>query len=1020
MAYYAYCKHIRNKTGNYPKYVHTDGGGEFIDKEVKAYNTKRGITHTYTSPLSSQQNPIAERVNRTIGEGSLSLLTTANLPSSFWEYAVSTFMFIRNRAPHKSLSLSNPLTEWNIYNKNESNIDIYDLRIFGSEAYVLDEYSRKNQPKAFRCIYLGPSSTHKGSNFYNLHTKKFMISRNFVINEQVFPGKEYYPDLYDRNFGTPPDLVITTPSNSPVPTTTYDTSSIPFVSNCYTVPSISNTITTPSVSISTVPSVSISENIVNNNVPIHVPVSTSPNINNTSPSINNIYKPIYNNDVPPHPHIVEPAEPGEPNSPEPAPDTNREILEVSNTTPFDRDYRNKEGAGGLPSLDLNSKNNSDLSPNSQNVPDSPGEQDTINGEPAYEVSEITGKRKTKFRVLKEGPWNETHGYDYQVRWSTGETTWEPESSLAQAPDLVENFENDQLPSSHPDVDEKAPSPSSEAPPEASNLTNICNFVHIALFSHLTKFYVRDQPSWKNFKVPDSRKEMLESPQKDFWIKAEEEEMKQLLENQTWKNFRGKPPKKAITCRWVYKIKPPTSIQPEPIFKARLVAHGYKQTAHLDYGATFAQVATMKAFRLFVWMSVVFRYKASQLDFTSAFLQGKIDKEIYMTGPPGHSNEGEVVLLQKSIYGVRQAPRIWYQTLIAHLQTLGFRELVSDTCVMKHETEKFFILIFVDDLILLTKNDKMKKEVEDNLKQKFSLKILGKLKHFVGYQIDHKKDGSIHLHQNDYAQKIIDTFNTYLIPKYKPSTPFDHKQKFSTKQQPTNDRDKQNMAKYPYRQLIGSLLYLLGTRPELYFIIITLSRYVCNPGWIHWLSALYVLMYVKQTTALGIRFVVNQKFRLSVYVDADWGSNVDDRKSISGYIIYLGNTPIVWKARSQKGKPATSSCEAEYISLSSVINEIVWIIAFFKELGFNIPLPVAVYCDNRSANDLAYNPVHHDRTKHIDISYHRIREFILDGTIQIHHVRSENNPADLFTKCVSPTVFKRLINFVYNCNSSLPD
>jgi len=126
MAYYAYCKHIRNKTGNYPKYVHTDGGGEFIDKEVKAYNTKRGITHTYTSPLSSQQNPIAERVNRTIGEGSLSLLTTANLPSSFWEYAVSTFMFIRNRAPHKSLSLSNPLTEWNIYNKNESNIDIYD------------------------------------------------------------------------------------------------------------------------------------------------------------------------------------------------------------------------------------------------------------------------------------------------------------------------------------------------------------------------------------------------------------------------------------------------------------------------------------------------------------------------------------------------------------------------------------------------------------------------------------------------------------------------------------------------------------------------------------------------------------------------------------------------------------------------------------------------------------------------------------------------------------------------------
>ena len=153
-------------------------------------------------------------------------------------------------------------------------------------------------------------------------------------------------------------------------------------------------------------------------------------------------------------------------------------------------------------------------------------------------------------------------------------------------------------------------------------------------------------------------------------------------------------------------------------------------------------------------------------------------------------------------------------------------------------------------------------------------------------------------------------------------------------------------------------------------------------------------------------------KLSIYVDSDHGGNVDDRKSISGYIIYLGNTPIIWRSRRQKGKPAVSSCEAEYISLSAGINEIVWIIFFLSELGFAVPCPVPMYCDNSSASALAYNPVHHDRTKHIDIRHHRIREFILDGTVEIFHVAGVDNPADTFTKSVTTSVFKHLICYVY--------
>ena len=134
-----------------------------------------------------------------------------------------------------------------------------------------------------------------------------------------------------------------------------------------------------------------------------------------------------------------------------------------------------------------------------------------------------------------------------------------------------------------------------------------------------------------------------------------------------------------------------------------------------------------------------------------------------------------------------------------------------------------------------------------------------------------------------------------------------------------------------------------------------------------------------TPLFGILIKKGQKLELSIFVDSDHGGRVDDRKSISGYIVYLGTTPIVWRSRRQKGKPAVSSCKAGYISLSAGINEVVWIIFFFRKLGIEVPCPVPMYCDNTSASALAYNPVHHDRTKHIDIKHHRIREFILHDT-----------------------------------------
>ena len=570
----------------------------------------------------------------------------------------------------------------------------------------------------------------------------------------------------------------------------------------------------------------------------------------------------------------------------------------TNLNSFNRQNQ-QVGPADLPGL---SKAPSDVGQSSQSsvAPELPVH--SINGDAAYEIVEVLAKRKTRF-----GPKNKPkHGYDYRVRWkSDGNThypdSWVPQSDI-KARNLIQDFERRQkvqTSTTSAPAPAVAPAQASSVPTGPTVIPGLCNYVYVAFLAVLSGCSITNSnQSWKNIKVPDNRAEMLRSPEREFWLQAEREELKGIEDMKTWTRV-NKPKKKPITCRWVYKLKPPTSVQPNPIFKCRLVVHGYKQQAEVDFTNTFAQVATMKAFRILLWLGALVGLTATQLDIKQAFLYGKVDKEIYLSGVPGYDHIG-CVKLERSLYGIRQAPKIWYDTLISEFHNLGFVELISDTCVFKHPTEQCYLLIFVDDILIVTKNENFRQQVVTHLESKFKLKDMGLLRHFIGLQVDYDEDGTTHIHQGDYAEKICDTFDDNDSTR---RTPYEDNQKFSTTQQPASDSDKREMSSYPYRQLIGSLLYLLCTRPELYFVVVSLSRFVSNPGLAHWLAALAVLRYVKFTTVVGIIIKPFQKLELSVYCDSDWGSNTDDRKSISGYIIYLGSTPIIWRSRTQKGKAA---------------------------------------------------------------------------------------------------------------------
>jgi hypothetical protein len=427
----------------------------------------------------------------------------------------------------------------------------------------------------------------------------------------------------------------------------------------------------------------------------------------------------------------------------------------------------------------------------------------------YEVDAIVGRRPTKFGRTKGGRWKfGGNTYDYEVKWVGGATTFEPESELRKT--HAEQCDDYDLKASteqnfEPDADEKLP----DETPTSSSFANFRNLVHLGFFCYLAKLLPVYNTNWKNIQVPNNRPEMLRSPEKEQWLAAERRELEEIAKKETWRKVK-RPKKKPITCRWVYKLKPPTTLNPNPIFKARLVAHGYKQKATIDYSSTFAQVATLKAFRIMMWLSVFFGWRATQMDVKNAFLAGTLDKEIYMSPPPGYEEEIGTVLLVKSRYGLRQAPRIWYNTLIQKLHSLGFKELISDSCVFTHHTEKCYMLVFVDDIIIFTKNEPFRSKIENALKTFFDIKILGTLRLFIGMQVDTDEEGNVHIHQHDYVQKLSDVFRKYFTSfSSRINAPCDSDVKLSYGQAPESDKGKHQMKSYPYRQLVGAFSICWG-------------------------------------------------------------------------------------------------------------------------------------------------------------------------------------------------------------------
>lgn len=387
----------------------------------------------------------------------------------------------------------------------------------------------------------------------------------------------------------------------------------------------------------------------------------------------------------------------------------------------------------------------------------------------------------------------------------------------------------------------------------------------------------------------------------------------------------------------------------------------------------------------------------------------------MKQPQGFEVEDKsnfVCHLNKALYGLHQSGREWFHEIHKTLEDLKFKKLDWVNCVYIYENN-IVLLLYVDDIVLFGRSKEHIDLVISKLKNKFDLKILGKTRNLLGVEFE-ESNSNLFIHQTNYIRKVCSMFEKFKIPIS--SLPMAQGVVLSKLQCPESEREKREMARFPYRNLIGCLSFIASrTRPDLTHSLNILSQFQSNPGKVHWHHLLKLLGYLQYTMNYQLSLSKVPDLQVNCYADADFASNRDDRISLGGYILFLGGAPILWRTSKQKSV-ALSTMEAEFMALTDAAKELVWIIRILQET-FELQIikhnvVSTLYCDNESAINFSKSSIENRRTKHIHVRYHFLRDLISEGLFYLKYVNTKNNLADLFTKPQSKVNLKTFCDKIF--------
>ena len=513
--------------------------------------------------------------------------------------------------------------------------------------------------------------------------------------------------------------------------------------------------------------------------------------------------------------------------------------------------------------------------------------------------------------------------------------------------------------------------------------------------------------------PKTYREAMALNDREYWLEAMNEEIQSLNSHQTWELVDLPKNAKVLGTRWVLTIKKDAEGFLSR-YKARLVAQGFAQIQGVNVWETYAPVANAPYVRFLLAFANSNGYEVDQIDVSTAFLYGSIEEEIYVRQPPGFEdpkNPEKVCKLKRSLYGLKQAPRVWHEHLTKSLEALGYKKLVSDNSIFvkKFGENVDIIVIYVDDILLLSRNKNRNKEIIRKLRKKYKLREETSKNLYLGMKIT-RENGILSI---SHEQKILELLKEFRLEKCKvAATPmesnFNHLVYLDhvSTDQTAQYTDVKLQARY--QSLIGSLLYIANmTRPDISFAVGLLCRYVQKPKKLHWIAALRVLRYLKGTLKLVLTFDANKDNLLSVgYTDSDFGGCQITRKSTSGMCFMYSGGAIMWSSRKQP-VIAQSTAEAEYVAISEGLKWGIALKQLCGELGlFNLSGVVKLFCDNQSAMAIGNNDSSLGRIKHIDIRYHFIKDMIAKGMLKLEFIQSGEMIADIFTKPLARVSFEK--------------
>ncbi|KAG7547402.1 GAG-pre-integrase domain [Arabidopsis suecica] len=486
-----------------------------------------------------------------------------------------------------------------------------------------------------------------------------------------------------------------------------------------------------------------------------------------------------------------------------------------------------------------------------------------------------------------------------------------------------------------------------------------------------------------------------------WNNAMHEEIENCKEAETWSLIPYTPDMHVLGCKWVFRTKLNADGSLDKL-KARLVAKGFDQEEGIDYLETYSPVVRTATVRSILHVATIMNWEIKQMDVKNAFLHGDLTETVYMKQPTGFIDPPRpdyVCHLHKSLYGLKQSPRAWFDKFSSFLLEFGFFCSQSDPSLFVYIKNKdiILLLLYVDDMAITGNNSTALSNLLEALNKQFRMKDMGKLHYFLGIQA-HYHSGGLFLSQHKYTEDLL------IVASMADCAPMPTPLPLQLNKVPAQDETFSNPTYF--RSLAGKLQYLTLTRPDIQFAV----NYVCQkmhaPTVSDYNLLKRIIRYIKGTTTMGISFERNTDCTVRAYSDSDHAGCKTTRRSTAGFCTFFGSNIISWASQKQE-TVARSSTEAEYRALSDAAAEITWLCKVLKELQIPLHQAPELYGDNLSSIYLTANPAFHKRSKHFETHYHYVRERVALGSLTVKHIPSHLQLADIFTKSLPVGAFTNL-------------